>query len=616
MTISTKVPRITRVASRTNTTLRRINDGYGLASWSSSASALAVASPSSLARTSARLSLVVSAERSGLFPVSQTHSNSGVAPRSFSSASISSTTAPPTQRLFRKVLIANRGEIAIRVARTCRRLGIPTVAVYATNDANSSHVRECDEAYCLGSAGAATTAYLDTDRILRAIEDTGADAVHPGYGFLSENASFAQAVIDGIDNSTNHNSTNHSVAWLGPPPQAITDMGCKLRSKVIAKEAGVAIIPGGDDRHRGALESLEDALEVMQHDNDNNANANRLRYPVLLKAAAGGGGKGMRVCYDDRELREAYPMAKSEGLKFFADDRLLLEQYLENPHHIEFQVVCSKSNTSSDSDSDNNNNISERVDVAIFAERECSIQRRNQKVVEESPSCLLTTETRRKMMEQTTLLCQSVGYEGAGTVEWLVVNNDKNGNGDKNDNENDNKQQQQFYFLEMNTRLQVEHPITEAVSGNVDLVEAMLRVGAGKGLPQEWYETAEVVDMATASATGDSNDNDDSTDTTYNNNNNGGKMLVMPWKGHAIEGRIYAENPLRGYLPSTGPLVPYKEPSYAIRVSDGSTNDSDSQSETSTTTADSYLRLDSGVVEGHVGGYPYHTTTSVWDCGI
>jgi len=519
--------------------------------------------------------------------------------------------------LFRKVLIANRGEIAIRVARTCRRLGIPTVAVYATNDTNSSHVRECEEAYCLGSGAAA--AYLDTDRILRAIRDTGADAVHPGYGFLSENAGFAQAVIDGIDGTNdndNDNNTNTSVAWLGPPPRAITDMGCKLRSKVIAKEAGVAIIPGGDDR--GALESLEDALEVMQHDNNNNNNNidddNRLHYPVLLKAAAGGGGKGMRICYDDRELREAYPMAKSEGLKFFADDRLLLEQYLENPHHIEFQVVCSKSsstdsgsssdNTSNDNDSDNDNDNDndsdngndQRVDVAIFAERECSIQRRNQKVVEESPSCLLTEETRRKMMEQTTLLCQSVGYEGAGTVEWLVVN-------DSNQND-DNNNKQQFYFLEMNTRLQVEHPITEAVSGNVDLVEAMLRVGAGKGLPQEWYETAEVVDMAVAATATTGDSNDDSTDTT-SNNNKGGNMLVMPWKGHAIEGRIYAENPLRGYLPSTGPLVPYKEPSYAIRVSDGSNdNTSDSDHETKATstsaTADSYLRLDSGVVEGHV----------------
>lgn len=433
------------------------------------------------------------------------------------------TTSENTNTYFQKVLIANRGEIAIRIARTCRRLGIPTVAVYASNDATSRHINECDEAYCLGSGSVG--AYLDEDRILEAIRTTGADAVHPGYGFLSENASFAQAVF------------SQNVAWLGPPSQAIVDMGCKLRSKEIAKKAGVAIIPGGYDQ----LESLEEALQVMQHTS--------LRYPVLLKAAAGGGGKGMRICYNDQELIEAYPRAKNEGLKFFADDRLLLEQYLVNPHHIEFQVLCSKTK-------DN------RVDVAIFVERECSIQRRNQKVVEESPSCLLTQDTRSKMMLQTALLCQSVGYEGAGTVEWLVHEIDG---------------EQYFYFLEMNTRLQVEHPITEAVSSNVDLVEAMLKVGAKRGLPTEWYEASEIVELDSSETTG------------------GGKMLVMPWKGHAIEGRIYAEDPLRGYLPSTGPLVPYKEPTRAVRVDDGSTGPMEETK--------SFLRLDSGVVEGHVGAY-------------
>jgi len=410
-------------------------------------------------------------------------------------------------------------------------LGIPTVAVYASNDAGSKHVREADEAVCLGSSG---TAYTDLPSLVKAIEATGADAVHPGYGFLSENADFANAVQE------------LGVVWLGPPAQAILDMGCKLRSKDIAREAGVAIIPGCDD---GALESVEEALALMDSENPGN---NGMEYPVLLKAAAGGGGKGMRICRNDQELIEGYPLAKSEGLKFFADGRLLLEQYLEDPHHIEFQVICSKREKDGGDPT---------VDVAIFAERECSVQRRNQKVVEESPSCLLTEGTRRHMMEQTALLCQTVGYEGAGTVEWLVVDS-------KNKESN-----QKFYFLEMNTRLQVEHPITEAVSHNVDLVEAMLEVGSGRGLPGDWYDRAEVVET--------SNDND-------------GKMLVMPWKGHSIEGRIYAEDPLRGYLPSTGPLVPYKEPTQALSVDDGS-NSGQGIDDSS-----SYLRLDSGVVEGHV----------------
>jgi propionyl-CoA carboxylase alpha chain len=411
-------------------------------------------------------------------------------------------------------------------------LGIPTVAVYASNDAGSKHVMEADEAVCLGSSG---TAYTDLPSLVKAIEATGADAVHPGYGFLSENADFANAVQE------------LGVVWLGPPAQAILDMGCKLRSKDIAREADVAIIPGCDD---GALESVEEALALMDSENPGN---NGMEYPVLLKAAAGGGGKGMRICRNDQELIEGYPLAKSEGLKFFADGRLLLEQYLEDPHHIEFQVICSKRERD-DSDP--------TVDVAIFAERECSVQRRNQKVVEESPSCLLTEKTRRHMMEQTALLCQTVGYEGAGTVEWLVVDSKSM------------ESAQKFYFLEMNTRLQVEHPITEAVSHNVDLVEAMLEVGSGRGLPRDWYDRAEVVET--------SNDND-------------GKMLVMPWKGHSIEGRIYAEDPLRGYLPSVGPLVPYKEPTQALSVDDG-TNSGQGIDDSS-----SYLRLDSGVVEGHVG---------------
>ena len=455
---------------------------------------------------------------------------------------------PPPQHPIRKVLIANRGEIAIRIARTCRRLGISTVSVFASNDDKSLHVEKTDECFRLGlnSDGAA---YTDSERLCKAIEQVGADAVHPGYGFLSENADFANAVQN---LTVEEDGKEKKVAWLGPPAQAIVDMGCKLRSKDIARDANVAIIPGCDD---GALDSVDEALELMR------SKTNDLEYPVLLKAAAGGGGKGMRICRSDKELIEGYPLAESEGLKFFADGRLLLEQYLENPHHIEFQVVCSKKE-------DTDKNKDPIVDVAIFVERECSIQRRNQKVVEESPSCLLTEETRRQMMEQTALLCQKVGYEGAGTVEWLVVDN-------KKDDAKDSAQK--FYFLEMNTRLQVEHPITEAVSHNVDLVEAMLDVGAGQGLPKEWYDTAKIVETS---------------------NDNKGKLLIMPWKGHSIEGRIYAENPLRGYLPSTGPLLPYKEPIQAVTVSDGSSEEkipvfSDEDS--------SYLRLDSGVAEGHRG---------------
>ena len=432
------------------------------------------------------------------------------------------------------------------MATTCRRLGIPTVAVYASNDAGSKHVTEADEAVCLGF-NSSTAAYTDLPSLLNAIQETGADAVHPGYGFLSENAEFANAVQE--LHVVVEEKKAATVKWLGPPAQAITDMGCKLRSKDIAREAGVAIIPGCDD---GALDSVEEALELMSSNSNNN-----LEYPVLLKAAAGGGGKGMRICRNDKELIEGYPLAQSEGLKFFADGRLLLEQYLENPHHIEFQVICSKRD---DGDSPT-------VDVAIFVERECSIQRRNQKVVEESPSCLLTEATRLQMMEQTALLCQTVGYEGAGTVEWLVVN--QSNNNKEGESSSTTPPLQKCFFLEMNTRLQVEHPITEAVSHNVDLVEAMLEVGSGRGLPEDWYQKAEVVDTA---------------------NDNKGKMLIMPWKGHSIEGRIYAEDPLRGYLPSTGPLVPYKEPLQAQSYVDyGKETDG------------SYLRLDSGVVEGHVG---------------
>jgi propionyl-CoA carboxylase alpha chain len=395
---------------------------------------------------------------------------------------------------FDKVLIANRGEISQRVVKTCKELGIKTVAIYSTADAKAPFVQAADEAICIGPADSSAS-YLNVERVLQAIRDTGAQAVHPGYGFLSENADFCKSI------------QGEGVAWLGPPISAIHDMGDKIQSKVIAAAAGVSIIPGYD----GTINSLEHAYEV----------ANQVGYPVLVKAAAGGGGKGMRTCYNDKEIKEAYPMAKSEAKKFFSDDRLLIEKYIENPHHIEFQVLCSPP-------PGGKLEKPEDLEVVVFPERECSIQRRNQKVIEESPSCLLTEETRLKMAAQTKMLCQKVGYVSAGTVEWLVDEN------------------QNFYFLEMNTRLQVEHPITEAITG-VDLVKGMLWVAAGLGLPEEFKKSTP----------------------------------IMPFKGHAVEARIYAEDPLRGYLPSTGPLVPYVEP---IATGKG----------------DSDLRMDSGVAHGHV----------------
>lgn len=399
-------------------------------------------------------------------------------------------TKPP----FSKVLVSNRGEICQRVFRTCKDLGVKTVAIYSTADAKAPFVQEADEAVCVGPAPA-NQSYLNVEKLLQVIRDTGTEAVHPGYGFLSENANFCESI------------EKEGVAWLGPPVSAIQDMGDKIRSKEIAEEAGLNIVPGYD----GTIESVEHCIEV----------SNQVGYPVLVKAAAGGGGKGMRTCYNDQEVREAYPMAKSEAKQFFADDRLLVEKFIENPHHIEFQVLCSPP-------AGGKLEKPEDLQVVVFPERECSIQRRNQKVVEESPSCLLTDETRLKMAEQVKKLCQKVGYVSAGTVEWLV------------------DEEQNFYFLEMNTRLQVEHPITEAVSG-VDLVKGMIWVAAGRGLPEEFQIDG----------------------------------LLMPSKGHAIECRIYAEDPLRGYLPSTGPLVPYMEP---VATGEG----------------ESYLRLDSGVIQGHV----------------
>ena len=386
-------------------------------------------------------------------------------------------------------MVANRGEIVQRVIRTCRQMDIETIAVYSTADAQAQFVKEADRAVCLGPA-AANLSYLNTKAILQAITDTGAQAVHPGYGFLSENAAFSKTIVD------------HGAVWLGPSAYAIEKLGDKLESKHIAEDAGVSIVPG----HDKPIESLEQALQFT--------NDGTVPYPVLLKAASGGGGKGMRICFNDQDLKEAWILSKAEAMQFFGDDRLLLEKFIEDPHHIEFQILATPTADGS-------------TDVVVFPERECSIQRRNQKIIEESPSVLLTDETRRTMAEQAVKLCKAVGYESAGTIEFLV---------DKNQN---------FYFLEMNTRLQVEHCVTEEAVTNLDLVKAMLWIGAG------WGFTEEIQEMRDG-------------------------FMVPPMK-HAMEARIYAEDPLRGFLPSTGPLLPYVEP---------------------TTSTD--LRVDSGVVPGHV----------------
>jgi propionyl-CoA carboxylase alpha chain len=405
-----------------------------------------------------------------------------------------------TQHLFDKVLIANRGEIAERVIRTCRALGILSVAVYSTADSAAPFVRAADEAICLGPPAAADS-YLNMDAVLNAIQVTGAQAVHPGYGFFSENARFCEAV------------QNMGAVFLGPPVHAIEKLGDKLESKKIAIAAGVDTIPGYDD---GPVETLEHALHLCH---------NLIPYPVLLKAANGGGGKGMRVCYNDTDIREAWTVAKAEALKFFGDDRLLLEKFVERPHHIEFQVMAAPNGN--------------ETDVVVFPERECSIQRRNQKVIEESPSVLLHNDTRLRMADQVRRLCKVVGYQSAGTVEFLV------------------DEKQNFFFLEMNTRLQVEHPITEAITGT-DLVEAMLYVGAGRGLPDSMQPYAQ-------------------------------PGTIVPHKGHAIEARVYAEDPLRGFLPSTGPLTQYVEP----------TTDTVTLHKNRYPQDPPYVRMDSGVAPGH-----------------
>jgi propionyl-CoA carboxylase alpha chain len=361
--------------------------------------------------------------------------------------------------MFKKILIANRGEIACRVIKTAQRMGIKTVAVYSDADRNALHVRMADEAVHIGPPQA-NQSYIVIDKIMDAIRQTGAEAVHPGYGFLSENPKFAQAL------------EAEGVAFIGPPVGAIEAMGDKITSKKIAQEAGVSTVPG----HMGLIEDADEAIRI----------SGEIGYPVMLKASAGGGGKGMRIAWDESEVREGFQASKNEAAASFGDDRMFIEKFVTQPRHIEIQVLCDT----------HGNGI-------YLGERECSIQRRNQKVIEEAPSPFLDPDTRKAMGEQSLKLAQAVGYASAGTVEFIV-------DGDRN-----------FYFLEMNTRLQVEHPVTELITG-VDLVEQMIRVAYGEKLS-----------------------------LTQND---------IKLTGWAMESRLYAEDPYRGFLPSIGRLTRYRPP--------------------------------------------------------
>ncbi|MBB6180354.1 acetyl/propionyl/methylcrotonyl-CoA carboxylase subunit alpha [Pseudorhizobium flavum] len=360
---------------------------------------------------------------------------------------------------IKKILIANRGEIACRVIRTAKKMGIATVAVYSDADRDALHVRQADEAVHIGPAPSSQS-YIVIDKILDAIRQTGADAVHPGYGFLSENPAFAEAL------------EKEGVTFIGPPVNAIQAMGDKITSKKLAAEAGVSTVPG----HMGLIEDGDEAVRISAS----------IGYPVMIKASAGGGGKGMRIAWNDAEAREGFQSSKNEAKSSFGDDRIFIEKFVTEPRHIEIQVLGDK-----------------HGNVLYLGERECSVQRRNQKVIEEAPSPFLDEATRRAMGEQAVALAKAVGYHSAGTVEFIV-------DGSRN-----------FYFLEMNTRLQVEHPVTELVTG-IDLVEQMIRVAAGEKLSfgQE--------------------------DVKLN--------------GWAVESRLYAEDPYRNFLPSIGRLTRYRPP--------------------------------------------------------
>jgi propionyl-CoA carboxylase alpha chain len=376
--------------------------------------------------------------------------------------------------LFDKILIANRGEIACRVIKSAQKMGIKTVAVYSDADRDALHVQMADEAVRIG-APPSTESYLVADRIIQACIDTGAQAVHPGYGFLSENSSFCEALAD------------KGIAFIGPKTRAIEAMGDKITSKRLADKANVNTIPGYTDVVKDAKEAVTIAKDIG--------------YPVMLKASAGGGGKGMRIARNDDECLEGFERAANEARSSFGDDRIFIEKFIEEPRHIEIQVMA---------DSHGN--------VIYLNERECSLQRRHQKVIEEAPSPFLDEKTRKRMGEQAVALAKAVDYESAGTVEFIV------------------DPKRNFYFLEMNTRLQVEHPVTELTTG-VDLVELMIRVAAGEKLPIAQKD-----------------------------------VRINGW---AIESRVYAEDPFRNFLPSTGRLVYYRPPD-----------------------DDDHVRVDTGVYEG------------------
>ena len=361
--------------------------------------------------------------------------------------------------MFKKILIANRGEIACRVIKTARKMGIRTVAVYSDADARALHVEMADEKLHIGPAPAAQS-YLLIDRIVEACLKTGAEAVHPGYGFLSERSAFPKALAAA------------GITFIGPNPGAIDAMGDKIESKKAAAAAKVSTVPG----YMGIIEDADEAVKI----------ASEIGYPVMIKASAGGGGKGMRIAYSEAEVKEGFTRAKSEAKSSFGDDRVFIEKFIVNPRHIEIQVLGDK-----------------HGNVIYLGERECSIQRRNQKVIEEAPSPLLDEKTRKAMGEQAVALAKAVNYDSAGTVEFVAG------------------QDRSFFFLEMNTRLQVEHPVTELVTG-IDLVEQMIRVAAGEELKIHQKD--------------------------------------VTLKGWAVESRIYAEDPYRNFLPSTGRLVKYRPP--------------------------------------------------------
>ncbi|MGY6549748.1 MAG: acetyl-CoA carboxylase biotin carboxylase subunit [Roseinatronobacter sp.] len=374
--------------------------------------------------------------------------------------------------MFSKILIANRGEIACRVIKTARKMGIRTVAVYSDADRNALHVRMADEAVHIGPAPA-NQSYIVIDKIMEAVRQTGAEAVHPGYGFLSENMKFAEALAAA------------GVAFIGPPAGAIQAMGDKITSKKLAAEAGVSTVPG----YMGLIADADEAVKI----------SGEIGYPVMIKASAGGGGKGMRIAWKEDEVREGFQSSKNEAASSFGDDRIFIEKFVTQPRHIEIQVLA-----------DGHGNC------VYLHERECSIQRRNQKVIEEAPSPFLDEATRKAMGEQACALAQAVGYTSAGTVEFIV-------DGGRN-----------FYFLEMNTRLQVEHPVTELITG-VDLVEQMIRVAAGEKLP---FTQAD--------------------------------LKINGW---AMEARLYAEDPYRNFLPSIGRLTRYRPPAELAEANRAVRND-------------------------------------------